>query len=337
MEDRLIARLGEMEVSVSREISRLRSLVEDKVVPEVKHLSKEVGCMKTDTVPIMRDAVVSQVVEKMKNAGPTVSELVAKSISSMEEKVDQKLTVLVAEYEKQLDKYRRGLLSEVGSEVAKCCSLIKDICVKTAREQVIEAIAGSITLSDSALKALQEKIDTAVSSAVSSTLPTGITDQVLTIIDQNLNKAVGTKVQKDLQLSVDSIKNVLVHDVQGALNGVLKTELQDIGVAVIKNMQPSVHKATVEFFTVACKNFVEYMVDQLNESLASKKVVMTPNTLLPLFTKLHTDVLTILRRSLEAAGMQVPPVRVAPFQSPPSWDETCVTGKYLFIDVLHQF
>ena len=201
-------------------------------------------------------------------------------------------------------------------------STFKCDTLPTLRDNIVANVAATM-----AKKEVKRSVDAAVSDALQKAVPANITEQVMLVISRNLNTNLAGAVRTDLKLSVESLKSVLTHDVQGALNGVLKSGLENIGSKVIAGMRPSIMEATKDFFTKTTESLVQFMIEEINKTLASKEVVMTPETLMPFFNKLHKDILLMVRQSMTEAGVNVPPFIIEPFKSPPHWLTTQVAGK----------
>ena len=316
-----MVRLGEIEESMGRKIAEVGEALQTKVTQDIRDMQTSWSTFQSDTLPALRDSITVAANEE-KEKIKSIRKKLDTTVNSLTDKLDSYAEAAQESALKQLTKVRKRVLDELAKDMNKTTTAMREVATTVTREELTRTVNTSLNISPKCLEAAQADLEVGIDKAISASLEKGLSQVVLDVVRDNLNKDLGDRVQGHLAKSVQSIKTVLMHDLKGALQGELQRELINMGKPVIAAMRPSIEDATRNFFLQSSQSLVDFMVEQLNAGLAAKQVTMTPETLAPFFTKLHEDVVRMLAPTV-AHGQ---PIVIAPFTSPPHWSSTPIAG-----------
>ena len=286
VEERICLKITEMGETLRREIqatvsnATIAELKSDvaTIAADVQSLKGEWANLKADLLPNLRDAALTGVREIMRDifqalelADPDDIRRQRKKLDQGLEKLEKKLSDLVNEagtlIAQTLEDKNTSSLTSVTESINTCVQSVKKVAVTSTKQAVKDAVESGLKLDPGCLTGLQNDMQTLVQSVLSGSSAQSITDQVLAVIKENLNRDIATKVQDDLRTSVASIHKLLIHDIRGALDGEVKKTLEEFVAKALKQAGRDSKKATKEFFEETSRDLVTQVIASVQAAL----------------------------------------------------------------------
>lgn len=264
LESQLVALKSEMEVNNAATTEEFGRMLSQKLQTA---FSTTLEMMNADPDNIRRQR------QKMESAVKSVSSIIESMADDVKKKVEDNLKDVIQTSKdtlvKVLEDKNNAFLETVSKGVKQVVNALTETATATLRRELKTAVKGQIVIDDGTLEIITTKVASIVDEVVKRASCESLSQEVLSVLKNNLNIDLASKVQADLKMSVRSIKEILMHDIRGALDGQVKLQIEQFTHTALSNAASEATKVTEKFFEEKVTAFVATIVSSVAAAFRS--------------------------------------------------------------------